>query len=123
MQDLRAVPRQTIAELFNGRNALRKLLTLALLTLATTASASTPAAWDQMNTRVNRAGIAMSGLARPELLARKISFSDIIGIEVRMIKGADERGRMKRLLCAYNRSTGRTEVQEADVWTGPVTRP
>ena len=62
MQDLRAVPRQTIAELFNGRNALRKLLTLALLTLATTASASTPAAWDQMNTRVNRAGIAMSGL-------------------------------------------------------------
>ncbi len=76
-----------------------------------------------MNTRVNRACIAMSGLARPELLARKISFSDTIGTEVRMMRGADKRGRMKRLLCAYNRSTGRTEVQEADVWTGPVIRP
>lgn len=76
-----------------------------------------------MNTRVNRACIAMSGLARPVLLARKISFSDTIGTEVRMVKGADERGRMKRLLCAYNRSTGRAEVQEADVWTGPTAKP
>lgn len=30
---------------------------------------------------------------------------------------------MKRLLCAYNRSTGRAEVQEADVWTGPTAKP
>jgi hypothetical protein len=102
---------------------MRKLWISALFILAAAACASTPEAWDQMNTRVNRACIAMSGLARPELLARKISFSDAIGIEIRMIRGADKRGQMQRLLCAYNRSTGQTEVQEADVWTGPVTRP
>ena len=94
-----------------------------LLLLGSGAAASTPTAWKQMNTRVNRACVAMSGLARPVLLAKKISFSDVIGTEIRMIYGSDKAGRTKRLLCAYNRSTGRTEVQDADAWTGPVTRP
>ena len=96
---------------------------IAIGLLASSASASTPAAWDQMNTKVARACVAMSGLSRPVLLARKISFSDAIGTEVRMIRGFDRRGRMQRLLCAYNRAPGRTEVQPADVWTGPVVRP
>lgn len=95
---------------------MRRTLTVtALALMGTAASASTPAAWNQMNQRVNRACIAMSGLARPELLAKKISFSDTIGIEIRMIRGADTRGRMQRLLCAYNRSTGRAEIQAGDV--------
>ncbi|MEP6786394.1 MAG: hypothetical protein ABI898_11720 [Sphingomonadales bacterium] len=101
-----------------------KIVTVAALGLmATSASASTPAAWNQMNQRVNRACIAMSGLSRPQLLAKKISFSDTIGTEVRMIRGADKRGRMQRLLCAYNRKSGRAEVQEADVWNGATTKP
>lgn len=99
------------------------IMAAGLMTLATSTHASTPAAWDAMNQRVNRACVAMSGLARPELLAKKISFSDVIGTEVRMIRGTDKRGRMQRLLCAYNRSTGRTEIQPADVWNGPTTRP
>lgn len=102
---------------------MKRVFACGLALMATTATASTPQAWDQMNQRVNRACIAMAGLSRPELLAKKISFSDTIGTEVRMIRGADKRGKMKRLLCAYNRSTGRAEVQEADVWTGPVTKP
>lgn len=101
-----------------------KILTaVCVLGAASTAQASTPEAWAAMNQRANRACVAMSGLARPVLLAKKISFSDTIGIEVRQLRGVDQRGRMKRLLCAYNRSTGRTEVQEADNWTGPTTRP
>lgn len=101
-----------------------KLLIACTVALAgTAAAASTPAAWDQMNQRVNRACVAMSGLSRPELLAKKISFSDTIGTEIRMIRGADKRGKMKRLLCAYDRKSGRAEVQETDVWNGPVTRP
>ena len=60
---------------------------------------------------------------RPQLLAKKISFSDVIGVEVRQIRGIDSRGRMKRLLCAYNRSTGRTEVQDADNWNGKTIAP
>lgn len=87
------------------------------------AHASTPEAWDQMNIRANRACVAMSGLARPQLLAKKISFSDVIGIEIRQIRGLDDRRRMKRLLCAYNRATGRTEVQDADNWNGPTIKP
>lgn len=96
---------------------------LTTVLMVSSAHASTPAAWSQMNTRVNRACIAMSNLARPQLLAKKISFSDVIGVEVRQIRGLDNRGRMKRLLCAYNRSTGRTEVQEGDNWNGPTTTP
>jgi hypothetical protein len=91
--------------------------------VAVQAPASTDAAWAQMNQRANRACVAMSGLARPQLLAKKISFSDVIGVEIRQIRGVDNRGRIKRLLCAYNRSTGRTEVQDADNWNGPTIRP
>lgn len=64
----------------------------------------------------------MSGLSGPQLLAKKISFSDVIGIEVRQIRDLDRSGRTKRLLCAYNRATGRTGIQEADNWNGPTTR-
>lgn len=96
---------------------------VAVTALAASAHASTPGEWSAMDKRANRACVAMSGLARPELLAKKISFSDTIGTEVRMIRGADKRGRMQRLLCAYNRKTGRAEVQAGDVWNGPVTRP
>ncbi len=95
----------------------------ALVALATSAQASAPGEFEKMNIRANRACVAMSGLARPELLAKKISFSDVIGTEVRMIRGTDKRGRMQRLLCAFNRSTGRTEIQAADVWNGPTIRP
>ena len=102
---------------------MKASIACAVALVGTAATASTPAAWDQMNQRVNRACVAMSGLSRPELLAKKISFSDTIGTEVRMIRGADKRGKMKRLLCAYNRSTGRAEIQEGDVWNGPTTRP
>ena len=102
---------------------MKLFISLALLAIGTSAQASTPKAWAAMNQRVNRACVAMSGLARPQLLAKRISFSDVVGVEVRQIRGVDNRGRMKRLLCAYNRSSGRTEVQEADNWVGVTTKP
>jgi hypothetical protein len=102
---------------------MKAILILATTLVASTAHASTPEAWAQMNTRANRACVAMSDLARPQLLAKKISFSDVIGVEIRQIRGIDNRGRMKRLLCAYNRSTGRAEVQDADNWNGPTIKP
>ena len=85
--------------------------------------ASTPQAWEQMNRRVNRACVAMAGLERPELLAVKISYSDAIGTEIRMIRGTDRRGVMQRKLCAYNRRSGRVEVQDATGWNGPAIKP
>lgn len=102
---------------------IKTLLSVVAATVATTASASTPGAWAQLDTRVNRACVAMSGLARPQVLAKKISFSDVIGVEARMIRGVDRRGRMQRMLCAYNRRTGRTEVQEAAGWLGASVTP
>ena len=102
------------------RIAVTALIAAAVLPLS--ASASTPDSWAQLDQRVVRACIAMSGLSRPEVLARKISYSDVIGIEMRMIRGV-EKGRMQRKLCAYNRRTGRTEVQDAGAWWGGTTRP
>ena len=65
----------------------------------------------------------MSGLARPQVLGQKISFSDPIGIEMRMIRGYDNRNRFHRKICAYNRSTSRTEVQDAGSWFGATVQP
>ena len=102
---------------------IRCLVGSTLLLIASAAPASTPAAWNQMNIRVNRACVTMSGLSRPILLAKRISFSDEIGTEVRMLRGTDSKGRTKRLLCAYDRRTRSTEVQDADAWNGPTTTP
>lgn len=104
---------------------MKRLCIAATITAfgATAAPASTPGEWAAMNQRVNRACIAMSNLPRPQVLNTTISFSDVIGTEIRMIRGTDRRGRIKRLLCAYNRSSGRTEVQEASGWFAPTTRP
>ncbi len=96
---------------------------LTLIILSGSASASTPGAWAALDQRVNRACIAMSGLSRPQVLAQKISFSDAIGTEVRMIRGTDSRGRYHRKLCAFNRSSGRTEVQDAAGWLSPSVKP
>ena len=100
--------------------AATAMLTAGFVPLS--ASASTPASWVQLDQNVVRACIAMSGLSRPEVLSRKISYSDVIGIEVRMVRGV-EKGRMQRKLCAYNRRTGRTEVQDAGGWWGGITQP
>ena len=100
--------------------AVTALIAAAVLPL--TASASTPDSWAQLDQRAVRACIAMSGLSRPEVLALKISFSDVIGIEMRMIRGI-EKGRMQRKLCAYNRRTSRTEVQDAGSWWGGTVKP
>lgn len=96
---------------------------LALVSGVAPAVASSPESWAAMDKRVTRACIAMSGLARPQVMAKKMSFSDTIGIEARMIRGTDDRGRMQRKLCAFNRRTGRTEVQDAGGWLGATTGP
>ena len=103
---------------------MRIILAAAALALVSySALASTPQSWAQLNQRANRACIAMSGLSEPELLAQRISFSDMFGMESRMIRGKDDRGRTQRKLCLFSRKTGRAEVQDAPAWNGPTTRP
>lgn len=102
---------------------MKSILGIALLSIAGSAIPSTSESWNEMHLRVERACVAKSGMARPELLAKKISFSDAIGVEIRQLRGTDRRGRMQRLLCAYNRSTGATEIEAADAWNGPANKP
>lgn len=95
----------------------------AIIGLSAAAFASTEEAWANLDTRVNRACIAMSGLARPQVLKQKVSYSDVIGIEVRMLRGTDDKGKFHRKLCAFNRKTSRTEVQDAGGWWGSSVKP
>ncbi|MEO7787910.1 MAG: hypothetical protein ABIR77_08870 [Sphingomicrobium sp.] len=96
---------------------------LLLSLIGSAAMASTPASWARLDQRSGRACVAMSGLAYPELLGFKNRFADPIGIDLRMVRGRDAKGVTKRLLCAYNRSTGRAEVQDAGSWSGKAVKP
>ena len=99
---------------------MRALLVLAGVMLSASAvSASTPAAWKEMDQRVRRTCIAASGLTRPRLIDAPVSFSDGIGTEMRVLRGTRQ-GRPQRLLCAYNRRTRAVEVQDAPDW--PATK-
>ena len=86
-------------------------------------AASTPESFNKLDKSSGRACLALSGLAYPELLGFKNRFSDTIGIDIRMIRGRDAKGHFKRILCAYNRRTGRAEVQDAGNWLGPTVKP
>lgn len=106
------------------KTARVKLATsVAAMILSASAGASTPESWANMDQRVNRACIAMSGLSRPQVLAQKVSFSDAIGTEMRMIRGTDSRGRFHRMICAFNRKTSRTEVKDVGGWFGTSVKP
>jgi hypothetical protein len=93
------------------------------LSASAPAQASSPEAWANLEKRVTRACIAMSGLAKPQVLAQKISTSDDIGVEIRLLRGTDNRNRFHRKICVFNRRTSRTEVHDAAGWFGPAERP
>lgn len=99
------------------------VIALCAAAISATAGASTPEAWANLETRVNRACIAMSGIARPEVLKQKISTSDTIGVEIRLIRGYDNRRRFLRKICVFDRRTSRTEVHDAAGWFGASVKP
>lgn len=98
-------------------------VSIAAAAFAGPSAASTPGEWANLDRRVTGACIAMSGLARPAVLKRKISTSDVIGVEVRMVRGTDDRGRFQRKICVFDRRTSRTEVHDAGGWFGDTVRP
>ncbi len=99
------------------------LLVFGTVAFAPAATASTPEAWAELNQRVNRACVAMSGLARPELLDANISFSDEMPVEARLLRGYDSKGTLKRLMCLFDRRTGHAEIQELPDWNAPTVKP
>ena len=92
---------------------LTALLTAAALTfLHATASASSPAAWQQMDQRVARACLAAAGLSQAKMIADKASFDDRVGVELRIVEGYNSQSVIDVKLCAYDRRTGRAATVE-----------
>lgn len=87
-------------------------LAVALCAAAVPAAASTPAAWEQMNRRVERACLAASGLLQPRIIEDKASFSDRLPIELRVVEGYNRQSVVDVKLCAYDRRTRRVAITE-----------
>jgi len=91
----------------------RRLLWLTALIIAEPASASTPAAWAQMDRQVDRACRTAADLQRARVQPDKASFADTVPVELRIVEGYNRRGVIDVKLCAYNRRTGRVAITDA----------
>jgi hypothetical protein len=99
---------------------MRRLAVLAAASLlAAPASASTPAAWRQLQQQAERGCIAASGLARPRV-SNMIVFDDATGVVALLVSGTYRQRHMKGAtgtnLCLYNRKTRKAAVEEAQGW-------
>lgn len=90
----------------------RRLLCAAFLVAGVPASASTPAAWAQLDRQVERACRAAAGLQRAKVQRDKASFSDTVPIELRIVEGYNRGGVIDVKLCAFNRRTGRVAITD-----------
>ena len=75
--------------------------------------ASSPQSWRALDKRVSERCAQVSQLRKVHIQPEKVSFSDSIAIELRMLVGTNVKGRKVSMHCAYNRRTGVAEVQEA----------
>lgn len=93
----------------------RKLLIVAAAATmgAIPATASTDAAWQAMDQRVNQACIAASGLMQARVVTDRASFSDRVPVELRIVEGYNSQSVIDVKLCAYNRRNKRAVVTEA----------
>ncbi len=89
------------------------LPTAALLALsAGAATASTPAAWAQLDRQVNRACLTASGLRQAKIIPDKASFPDRVPVEIRIVEGYNRGNVVDVKLCAYDRRTKRATTTE-----------
>ena len=84
----------------------------AMATLATTAFASTPESWRQLDRQVTRACIAASGLSQAKIVTDKASFSDRVPVELRIVEGYNRQSVIDVKLCAYDRRTRRATTTD-----------
>jgi hypothetical protein len=87
--------------------------------LAAPASASTPAAWQQLQKQAERGCISASAFARPRV-SNMIVFDDTTGVVALLVSGTFRQRHMKGAtgtnLCLYNRQTKKAVVEEAKGW-------
>lgn len=94
--------------------------TIAALALAAgSAAASTPAAWADLQRRVERSCIQASGLLQPRV-SSMIVFDDRSGAVALLVTGRfperQARGATGTKLCLYDRKTKRVVLEEAEGW-------
>ncbi len=99
---------------------MHRLIILATASLlAAPASASTPAAWQQLQKQAERSCISASAFARPRV-SNMIVFDDTTGVVALLVSGTFRQRHMKGAtgtnLCLYNRKTKRAVVEEAKGW-------
>ncbi len=98
----------------NIMKILSLLLTMSVL-VAGPVLASPPSSWRILDQKSAKACIAQSGLRAPRV-GPVTRFSDRIMMDVRTVEGRYPQKHMKRasakMLCLYNRTLNRAEVQE-----------
>lgn len=99
---------------------MRFLLLLATTSLlAPPVTASTPAAWRQLQRQAERSCISASGFARPRV-SSMVVFDDATGVVALLVSGTYAQRHMKGAagtnLCLYNRTTRKAVVEEAKGW-------
>jgi len=99
-----------------------KLLLLPLALSAGAANASSDAAWAKLNLSVAEKCAKASGLNHAHV-SRIVYFDDTLGKVATLVTGISaqrsQRGAQARMLCVYDKRTGRTWVDEAKGWTAP----
>jgi hypothetical protein len=99
---------------------MRVPLTIAACALAAgSATASTPAAWAELQRRVERGCIQSSGLLQPRV-SSMIVFDDRSGAVALLVTGRfpqrQAKGASGTKLCLYDRKTRRVALEEARGW-------
>lgn len=99
---------------------MKGLLTVAALALAAgSATASTPAAWAELERRVERSCIQASGVLQPRV-SNMIVFDDRSGAVALLVTGRlpqrQAKGASTTKLCLYDRKTKRVALEEARGW-------
>ncbi|HLZ78445.1 MAG TPA: hypothetical protein VKQ09_03825 [Sphingomonas sp.] len=93
-----------------------------LLSLATPALASSPAAWAAHNVAVRNACAKASGLSGAAASA-PVRFDDRSGQDVVLVTGRYTqrglKGRPATMLCLYDRRSKRAAVEDAAAWSKP----
>jgi hypothetical protein len=103
------------------------LATVALGIAATTAPASSPAAWAQLEKDAATACAKASDLKDAVVHPASVRFDDTVGLDARLVTGTWKPAHMKGaktvMLCLYDRKTRRASVQEAAEWRGALAAP
>lgn len=88
------------------------LLVSSVALAGSSATASSPQAWQVLDKRVALACIASSGLRQAKIINDKASFSDRVPVELRIVEGYNRGSVIDVKLCVYDRRTGRATTTE-----------